>query len=230
MLRNEDDPTQDRAPWSLAEPVRRALYRWVHAQPREVNRTEAAEALELPPHVAKFHLDRLEADGLLDVRYRRPEGRGGPGAGRPAKWYRSRDVEVSVSVPERHYDLAGDILATGIEAAAASGGDIKGAVVAAATVRGRQLGDGTRHTCDALLAGGYEPRAEGREVVLENCPFHSLATRHTGLVCAANHALIGGLLDVAEDGDDYRAHLRPSPGRCCVVLERTGASEDDALG
>jgi predicted ArsR family transcriptional regulator len=188
-----------------------------------VSRTEAAEALEVPPHVAKFHLDRLEADGLLDVRYRRPEGRGGPGAGRPTKWYRSRDAEVAVSVPERHYDLAGDILATGIEAALASGDDVADAVAAAATARGRELGEGVRRTCDALVRSGYEPRESDREVVLENCPFHSLATRHTDLVCAANHALVGGLLDVAEDGEEYRARLQPTPGRCCVVLERADA-------
>jgi predicted ArsR family transcriptional regulator len=223
MPRADDDRPQDRGAWSLAEPVRRALYRWVHAQPREVSRTEAAEALEVPPHVAKFHLDRLEADGLLDVRYRRPEGRGGPGAGRPTKWYRSRDAEVAVSVPERHYDLAGDILATGIEAALASGDDVADAVAAAATARGRELGEGVRRTCDALVRSGYEPRESDREVVLENCPFHSLATRHTDLVCAANHALVGGLLDVAEDGEEYRARLQPTPGRCCVVLERADA-------
>jgi predicted ArsR family transcriptional regulator len=49
---------------ALGEPVRRALYRFVGAQGKPVSRDEAAEGVGVPRHVAKFHLDRLEEDGL----------------------------------------------------------------------------------------------------------------------------------------------------------------------
>ncbi|MEX0784595.1 MAG: helix-turn-helix domain-containing protein, partial [Dehalococcoidia bacterium] len=79
---------------ALGEPVRRALYRFVGAQPRPVSRDEAAEGVGVPRHVAKFHLDRLEEDGLLDAEFKRPPGRTGPGAGRPSKLYRRSPDEV----------------------------------------------------------------------------------------------------------------------------------------
>src|SRR6185437_10558045 len=72
---------------ALGEPIRRALYRYVITEPNPVGREQAATAVGVPLHVAKFHLDKLEADGLLDSEYSRPPGRSGPGAGRPAKRY-----------------------------------------------------------------------------------------------------------------------------------------------
>ena len=95
---------------ALGEPLRRALYRYVAAQPEPVSRDEAAAAVGIARHVTKFHLDRLEADGLLETSYSRPPGRGGPGAGRPAKRYRRSSGEVSVSLPARSYDLAGRVM------------------------------------------------------------------------------------------------------------------------
>jgi predicted ArsR family transcriptional regulator len=72
---------------ALGDPLRRALYRYVVAQPEPVNRDQAAEALGIPRHTAKFHLDRLVTDGLLEVEFARPPGRTGLGAGRPAKYF-----------------------------------------------------------------------------------------------------------------------------------------------
>src|SRR5947208_14973779 len=73
---------------SLAEPVRRALYEFVIRQDHEVSRDEASKAVKISRALAAFHLDRLVADGLLDVTYRRAPGRTGPGAGRPSKLYK----------------------------------------------------------------------------------------------------------------------------------------------
>ena len=39
------------------------------------------------------------------------ERRSGPGAGRPTKLYRATHADVIASVPERHYELAGELLA-----------------------------------------------------------------------------------------------------------------------
>ena len=63
---------------ALAEPVRRALYDFVVASRGLVGREEAAEAVGVPVHTAKFHLDRLAEDGLLDVEFQRRTGRTGP--------------------------------------------------------------------------------------------------------------------------------------------------------
>src|SRR3954449_6016107 len=91
---------------ALAEPSRRALYEAVVAAAEPVSREQAAEAVGLPLHSVKFHLDRLVDEGLLEVEFRRLSGRRGPGAGRPAKLYRRARTEISVSLPARRYDLA----------------------------------------------------------------------------------------------------------------------------
>lgn len=210
---------------ALAEPVRRRLYEYVVAQPGPVTRDQAAAATDVPRHTARFHLERLVADGLLETRSRRLSGRSGPGAGRPSKLYLRAATEVAVSVPERRYDLAARILAAAVERAAADGTAVAAAVEAVAAARGRALAEGTGGADDdpllaacRLLAGlGYEPHRTPDGVVLVNCPFHALAADHTALVCGMNLALVGGALE-GLGADAARARLDPAPGRCCVVL------------
>src|SRR6185437_8217202 len=105
---------------SLGEPVRRILYRYATSQTEPVSREQAAAGVGVAHHIAKFHLDKLEEDGLLEVEYRRPAGRSGPGAGRPTKFYRRATREIAVSLPERRYDLAGRLMAEAITNSTAS--------------------------------------------------------------------------------------------------------------
>jgi predicted ArsR family transcriptional regulator len=212
---------------ALAEPARRALYLYVAAQPEAVSRDHAAEGVDLPRHTAKFHLDKLVEEGLLDTEFRRLSGRRGPGAGRPTKLYRRSAREVAVTLPQRHYDLAGQILACAVEAAARNGVPVLEAVQRAAAECGRRLGaeeqpgEGDGSPLDAiavtLAAQGYEPRVQDGVLVLANCPFHALAREHTALVCGMNLHLITAMLD--ELGHtEVQARLDPAPGRCCVTL------------
>jgi predicted ArsR family transcriptional regulator len=217
---------------ALAEPARRALYLYVAAQPEAVSRDQAAEGVDLPRHTAKFHLDKLVEEGLLDTEFRRLSGRRGPGAGRPTKLYRRSARQVAVTLPQRHYDLAGQILAGAVEAAARDDIPVLEAVQRAAAACGRRLGaeeqpgEGSEWPLDeiavALAGHGYEPRFEDGVVVLANCPFHALARDHTALVCGMNLHLITAMLD--ELGHtDVQARLDPAPERCCVTLTRTPA-------
>lgn len=212
----------------LADATRRALYEYVAGSDDPVSREQAASATDIPPHQAKFHLDRLERAGLLESDYARPEGRTGPGAGRPAKRYRRPNRDVSVSLPPREYDLAGHILAGAITRAGAEGTPIDEAIRNVARERGRTLATTaqTPSTAEEALAEasgilrnhGYEPQQTDGQVVLRNCPFHALAQQHQDLVCTLNHELICGLGD--ELGPHHpAAHLDPQPGRCCVRLE-----------
>src|SRR3712207_2641939 len=99
----------------LHDPVRRAVYRYVAAQDEAVSRDQAADAVGVRRAAAAFHLDRLVEEGLLDVEWRRLSGRTGPGAGRPSKLYRRSARELEVTVPSRHYDVAGHLLAGAIQ-------------------------------------------------------------------------------------------------------------------
>jgi predicted ArsR family transcriptional regulator len=217
---------------ALAEPTRRALYEFVIGQPDPVSREQAADAVGMPVHSVKFHLDKLVVAGLLEVEYRRLTGRSGPGAGRPAKLYRRSAREVALSVPPRRYDVAGEVLAEAVDRAVREAVPIAEAVTSVAGEVGRQLatGDDVRpretpvpdgtpgdldRTGSVLARHGYEPQVRDEELCLTNCPFDRLASDHTALVCGLNLALIDGVLDGLEI-QTLAARLAPQPGLCCV--------------
>jgi predicted ArsR family transcriptional regulator len=216
---------------TLADPVRRQLYQFVCAQPGWVSRDQAADAIGIAHHQAKFHLDRLTAEGLLESDYARLTGRSGPGAGRTAKLYRRARRDIAVSLPQREYELAGRLMATAIARSTDTGEPVAEILNRIAREYGREIGTsaavGSAPPNDAAAAleravrvlrrYGYEPRFSNSEVELANCPFHALAQEQTELACNMNHALITGVADaLAPYGPDAR--LCPGRDRCCVVL------------
>ncbi|WP_123747049.1 helix-turn-helix transcriptional regulator [Saccharothrix texasensis] len=213
---------------ALDEPTRRRLYEHVVRQSAPVSRDEVAVALGIPRATVAFHLDQLVEQDLLDVTHQRRTGRSGPGAGRPAKLYSRSRRHVAVSLPERRYDLAGHLLAAAIDEADQSERPVRPVLDRRARLLGEELGRlagesrGDRPAAEVFLgvleSHGFEPRADGDQVVLANCPFHALARDHTRLVCGMNLNLVDGLLrGVGDTG--LAAHLDPAPDLCCVRLE-----------
>lgn len=216
---------------ALNEPLRHKLYDFVSGHRGGVTRDDAAKATGVARSVAAFHLDKLAEAGLVEVEFRRPAGRGGPGAGRPAKYYRRSSEELSVSLPERRYDLSARILADAVENAEAQGRPIAQTVRDAA----RRAGEGiaaqsaapdawnTDKLVEVLAENGYEPRRDGDSITLDNCPFHALADEHQELMCTMNLNLLTGLAHGA--GLPRQAlKLDPARGRCCVTLQARRAS------
>jgi predicted ArsR family transcriptional regulator len=206
---------------ALADPVRRALYEYVAAQPDPAGREAAAAAVGVPVHTAKFHLDRLCAEGLLETEFRRLTGRTGPGAGRPAKLYRRASRQFTVTLPERRYDLAARILATAVEQAGA-GTPLADALSTSAYAEGSRLGAAASaagpdlsRLARALATQGFEPRVSDDTVGLANCPFDALAREHTSLMCGLNRWYVQGVAD-GLGCRAIQARLDPAPGRCCV--------------
>ncbi len=210
---------------ALDEPTRRRLYFFVRAARHPVTRDEGAAHAGISRRLAAFHLDRLVDAGLL-VPGPSPRHHAGR-RGRARKTYEPSGFGLDVSIPPRHYDLAGELLATAIESCRPDErpGD---AALRIAFERGRRIGDSARPKAStkralatrelAMLADqGYEPvRKEGR-IVLRSCPFEALARTAPELICGMNRALLAGALrgmgDAATD-----AVLEPVPGRCCVEL------------
>lgn len=129
---------------ALAEPTRRALFRYVTAQREPVGRDQAAEAVGVPRHTARFHLDKLVEHGLLDIQYRRLSGRTGPGAGRPAKVYTRSARQLTVTIPERRYDLAARLMAQAIAVSQRQGTPVVEALHDVAADLGAALGEDAR--------------------------------------------------------------------------------------
>ncbi|MBO0827800.1 MAG: helix-turn-helix domain-containing protein [Streptosporangiales bacterium] len=207
----------------LDEPTRRRLYEHVAHLADAVTRDEVAAALALPRATVAFHLDRLVDEGLLVTSYARRSGRSGPGAGRPAKLYRRSPRTIEISLPERRYELAAQLLAAAVEDAEREGVDPSAALERRACRLGVEqtravvAPDRRKALLKALEAHGFEPDATGDTIVFRNCPFHALAQRHTELVCHMALWLVSGIIDGAGT-PGLHARLCHVQDGCCVRI------------
>jgi predicted ArsR family transcriptional regulator len=222
----------------LGDAVRRAAYEVVAAAAEPVDRDAVAAAAHISRQLAAFHLDRLVRGGLLEATYRRRTGRTGPGAGRPAKFYRrAAEKTIDVSLPERTYDVAAEVFATALERVRGGAGAVRSAATEAGHAAGRAVPAPRRASRRqaraallAVMAGrGFEPRQlRDGGVELGNCPFRDLTGAHRDLTCGANLALVSALVE-----DFPAAGLlaeRKDPAEpCCVRLipGRDGAGPVD---
>ena len=144
-----DDADRAAAPssWDLAsvlsEPHRREVYDAVRQARRPLTRDDVAAATGINRRLTAFHLDRLAEAGLLVTDYARPAGRGGPGAGRPAKRYQAATVDLELSVPPRHYVFVARLLTQAIDREPT---DAVGSSLVVARGEGHQLGAARRIT------------------------------------------------------------------------------------
>jgi predicted ArsR family transcriptional regulator len=208
-----------RAVAALVDRSRRALYLYVRRQDHPVSREEAAAAQRLSRSLAAFHLDKLVDAGLLQARYQAPAGRA-RGRGRAPKVYEPAADDLTLTIPERRYQVVAEILADAIAAEPQCADE---AVRGQARQYGHDLGQRLHQAGDTdlprVLDGlGFEPRRERPgHTLLHNCPFKAVATRHTDLICGMNHALLGGLVEGLR-ADGVRVRLVPRPPACCVEL------------
>jgi predicted ArsR family transcriptional regulator len=214
----------------LADPLRGRLYRVVRRR-HPLSRDQAAVEVGISRGLAAFHLDKLVEGGLLRARYQAPPGRP-PRVGRLPKVYEPSDLQLGITIPERRYDLVGEILLDAVVEATADERP-PAAATRIAKARGVEIGEGFRRArglgrlgperaltlaAEALEDHGYEPhRLDQRTVELRNCPFHALARRAPEVVCAVNRSLLEGLLRGLGD-QRVDAVLAPRPDACCVEL------------
>jgi predicted ArsR family transcriptional regulator len=215
-----------RLPWadrmaalaSLADEKRLQLFEFVAAAPHAVSRDDAARAAGIPRSTVSFHLDRLVQDGLLAVEFHKPPGKTGPGSGRPAKMYRSTAGEIGASVPDRNYDLAGELLAAAIERSQETGKPAGEALRDIAFHKGRELAEGAESLERFLAATGYRPEPDGEGgFLLPNCPFHRLSRTRTGVVCSMNGAFLRGAA-VGSGTSEERVAGADMPDYCCARI------------
>lgn len=222
---------------ALGDRTRGRLYRFIRSVRRPVTRDEAAAEVGISRKLAAFHLDRMVGSGLLEPTFDRPGGEAST-PGRAPKRYRVAPGEIAVSIPQRRYDLVGEILVDAV-AGAGPGEAVAAVAERKAADRGRELGARIREerspgrlgperaltlAAECLADAGFEPDAREGEVLLLNCPFHALAQRAPALVCGINAAFLTGFLDGLE-ALRVRADLDPADGRCCVALRTVPPAE-----
>ncbi|NUP74523.1 MAG: transcriptional regulator, partial [Sinomonas sp.] len=178
---------------SLGDSTRRALFDYIRAAPHAVGRDEAAEVLGITRGAAAAQLDRLAEEGLLSVTFAKA-GAGGPGTGRPSKYYSAAVHEVVASVPDRSYELAGELMAAAAERCMADGVPMAECLREVGHEAGEALGRSHGSIEAVLDATGYAPThgVPPGTIELANCPFHRLARHHRDVVCSLNAALLTG--------------------------------------
>ena len=206
---------------TLADPSRRALYDYVRRQDHPVGREEAADATAMSRNLAAFHLDKLVDAGLLHARYEAPADQP-RGRGRTPKVYEAAGDGLTVTIPERRYELIADILAEAVAESTASDQRAtpdrpRASRTGAGAISVGRCAAPAPASIDALAGLGFEPQPQNGAVRLRNCPFHALAARHTALVCGLNHSFVAGIVD-GLGATAVEARLAPRPGACCVRL------------
>ncbi len=221
---NESRTDQISAVAAISDPQRRALFEFISRGGVPVSRDDAAGALGIPRSTAAFHLDRLVDEGVLETEFKRLSGKTGPGSGRPSKLYRRAMGEISVSIPPRRYELAGNLLAAAVEESDRTGEPVRTVLATISATTGRELGASAGSLDAALESCGYEPRDDGEGgIMLTNCPFDKLASKHTDVICHANVALLQGVAEGASETDRTVEFVEPANGCCCVRVTATAS-------
>jgi len=194
---------------ALGDPTRRSVFFAVRAAGRDVGKDDVAAELGIERRLAGFHLDKLVEQGFLEADFRREEGRGGPGAGRPPKRYRLAEAEVLMALPERHYELLAALL---LRATAEGGSGAPQEVLervgyefgyevgraeaaAGGSGPGASASEAIQDVVRLLSRYGFAARAEGDGGLRAcACPFEEIAFDDPERICGLDRAIWKGML------------------------------------
>jgi predicted ArsR family transcriptional regulator len=220
----------------IGDPALRTTLLYVRRNRCSASIGEVASATGVHRNVARRRLERLSAAGLLTTGFERRSGRGGPGAGRPAKVYAPAPETAAIEFPERHYaDLLG-LLAEDVSPARRAATGLRfGAMLAAAAniAPAKEPRAGLERLCDAVGRLGFQARVErlawNRAVIVTpTCPLRPLVVANRA-ASDLDRGMWRGLVAAAVDGlaaDDVRcgAHGCLDPcAPCRVVLSFSGS-------
>lgn len=198
---------------------RELVLRLLRTASHDTGVAEIAKRLAVHPNTVRFHLDALEAEGLVERAAPIAEGRG-----RPTLKYRA--VPHVDPGPSR-IDLLADILFESL-------GDGRRAITRASRAgnswgrrhaeRAPADGSSTHGLVAYLDEIGFAPhRSDPQTIELHSCPFGAAVQNRGEVVCALHAGLVNGALTGWHAPE---ATLVPfvRPGVCQVRLERTGAA------
>jgi predicted ArsR family transcriptional regulator len=189
---------------AFGDPTRRQIYLFARDREEGVTAGEVAEQFALHPNVARHHLDKLAAGGYVEVFV----ARGGGGAGRPSKRYRTSGRAAGLELPLKGDDLLITLLGRALalvpidqaEAMAEDVGEAYGKQLAAHMSTGgsqRSFRTALHAIADALTAHGFAAHAEARgrslALIKDSCPFFDTARQHP-VICAVDRGMVRGML------------------------------------
>jgi predicted ArsR family transcriptional regulator len=189
---------------AVGDPGLRAALLFVRAAARPVTADELAERQQIHRNVARGRLERLARSGLVEVGFERRSARIGPGAGRPAKTYRTAPELSGIEFPGRHYETLLGLLADELprvrlrEIGVTFGREL----ARTAGVRpAKQAHEGLERMCGAVRSLGFQAtveRIEDDEAVIATptCPLRPLVVAHPEAV-VIDEGMWAGLAEAA---------------------------------
>ncbi|HEY5651427.1 MAG TPA: helix-turn-helix domain-containing protein [Acidimicrobiia bacterium] len=216
---------------ALGDPTRRAVYIAIRESPEPMNAADIAALFDIHPNVARHHLDKLAGDGYLDVAHRRPNGRSGPGAGRPAKYYTVSAKQIDVHFPTHRHDVLSDMLVRIIDRIAPD--NIKEVAEEVGAEVGRELAgeigspddtgyEGAVRAVVRAMTGigfGVSSDVAGQRLLMSHCPFGETAAAHPDVVCSLDRGMVAGLMGSLEHACDPVIHpAADSPDDCITEV------------
>ena len=216
---------------ALASPARARVLELLRAADAPMSVQELADAVDLHPNTARNHLAILENAQLVGSEPRRTAG-----PGRPHLVYAARAAHPpGVGSPDAGaVRLLTDLLAARVRT---DHPDTERVVEDAAVALGLRLVAEEEPPCDerevlgrlvaSLAELGFDPRLEGDlvrgvDVVVERCPFASIARDHPQVACSFHRGLTRGVLDGLGERLELQVFAAdPATGHCRASLRRT---------
>ncbi len=231
---------------AVADPELRETLLFARGRAAPFTADDAAAALAVHRNVARSRLDRLAGAGLLEISFARRSGRGGPGAGRPAKVYRVAPETSMIEFPPRRLPelvarLLDELPARGRAAALRRvGADFGRALADEARLKpAASVATGIERVCAAVRSLGFQAsleRVDGDTAVIATptCPLRPLVVERAE-AAEIDRGMWAGLVERAVRG--VRAErVTCETSRChedrasCSVVLRLSRQEASASG
>jgi predicted ArsR family transcriptional regulator len=212
----------------FGDPTRSSMLKYVLDAEEPLSAAEVGQVFGVHRTVARGHLEKLVATGLLKTGKRTPV----TGYGRPAKTYMPSGERLEVMLPPRRYEslarllfhILDSLLPTDMAVHHAQSAGYEYGVSVRQDLQGTREGRLTPEAACAWLAQeGYAAHCEkgpdGAVFIFENCVYREIAAEHPEIACAFSRGMLCGLVGAAAE-DLTQTNDMVSDGFCRHVIKR----------
>ena len=213
---------------ALGDATRRSILQYMLDAAGPVSAAEVGDVFGVHRTVARGHLEKLLATGLLHSSTR-PSA---TGYGRPVKTYAASGERLELMLPPRRYEslarlllhIVKELLPTPVAVQHAQTAGYEYGVSVRRGLQGSEQGHmSPEAACAWLKQEGYgatcERGADGDVYLFDNCVYHEIAAEQTEIACSFSRGMLCGLIGAAPD-DLTQTNDMVHHGFCRHVIKR----------